>query len=38
MDLINCNGISIHYRWINSNKDKTFVLINSLGTDLPDMG
>jgi len=33
MDLINCNGISIHYRWINSNKDKTFVLINSLGTD-----
>lgn len=34
MDLINCNGISIHYHWINSNKEKTFVLINSLGTDL----
>jgi 3-oxoadipate enol-lactonase len=34
MDLINCNGITIHYHWINSNKDKTFVLINSLGTDL----
>ncbi|HMG90027.1 MAG TPA: 3-oxoadipate enol-lactonase [Chryseolinea sp.] len=33
MDLINCNGITIHYHWINSDKDKTFVLINSLGTD-----
>jgi 3-oxoadipate enol-lactonase len=34
MDLINCNGITIHYHWINSGRDKTFVLINSLGTDL----
>jgi 3-oxoadipate enol-lactonase len=33
MDLINCNGISIHYHWINSKKDRTFVFINSLGTD-----
>jgi 3-oxoadipate enol-lactonase len=33
MELINCNGISIHYQWINSNKEKTFVFINSLGTD-----
>lgn len=33
MDVINCNGISIHYHWINSNREKTFVLINSLGTD-----
>jgi len=33
MDLINCNGISIHYQWINSNKDSTFVFINSLVTD-----
>lgn len=33
MELINCNGISIHYQWMNDNKEKTFVLINSLGTD-----
>jgi 3-oxoadipate enol-lactonase len=34
MDLINCNGISIHYHWVNPGMEKTFVLINSLGTDL----
>jgi 3-oxoadipate enol-lactonase len=34
MDVINCNGIAIHYHWINFGKDKTFLLINSLGTDL----
>ena len=33
MDLINCNGISIHYHWANLGRDNTFVLINSLGTD-----
>jgi 3-oxoadipate enol-lactonase len=34
MDLINCNGISIHYHWVNPGREKTFMLINSLGTDL----
>ena len=34
MDLINCNGISIHYHWVDSGSQRTFVLINSLGTDL----
>ena len=34
MDLINCNGISIHYHWANPGREKTFMLINSLGTDL----
>jgi 3-oxoadipate enol-lactonase len=33
MELINCNGISIHCNWQNSIKPRTFVLINSLGTD-----
>jgi 3-oxoadipate enol-lactonase len=33
MDLINCSGISIHYHWENLGKEKTFVFINSLGTD-----
>ena len=32
MDFINC-GFSIHYQWINNNKEKTFLFINSLGTD-----
>src|SRR4026208_2342404 len=34
MDVINCNGISIHYHWVNSGRENTFLLINSLGTDL----
>ena len=33
MELINCNGISIHYHWANPGNENTFVLINSLGTD-----
>jgi 3-oxoadipate enol-lactonase len=33
MDFASVNGITIHYRWINKGSDKTFVFINSLGTD-----
>lgn len=33
MDFINCNGILIHYKWIDNKKEKTFLFINSLGTD-----
>jgi len=33
MDFINCNGLTIHYKWIDNKKEKTFLFINSLGTD-----
>lgn len=33
MDFINCNGLLIHYKWIDNKKEKTFLFINSLGTD-----
>jgi 3-oxoadipate enol-lactonase len=33
MDFIKINGLTTHYRYINKKKDKTFVFINSLGTD-----
>lgn len=33
MTFANINGLSIHYKFIEGNKQKTFVLINSLGTD-----
>ncbi len=33
MDFIKINGLTIHFQYINKKKDKTFVFINSLGTD-----
>ena len=33
MNFISCNGHVIHYRYINNNSDRTFLFINSLGTD-----
>ncbi|MEP7141302.1 MAG: 3-oxoadipate enol-lactonase [Ferruginibacter sp.] len=33
MTFININSVTIHYKWINNKKDKTFLFINSLGTD-----
>ncbi|MGZ8558696.1 MAG: 3-oxoadipate enol-lactonase [Chitinophagaceae bacterium] len=33
MNFINCNGLTIHYKWIGNKKEKTFLFINSLGTD-----
>ena len=33
MTFINCNGHIIHYKWMDKGRDKTFVFINSLGTD-----
>lgn len=33
MELININGHTIHYRWIDEGRKRTFVFINSLGTD-----
>ena len=33
MNFINCNGLTIHYKWIDNKKAKTFLFINSLGTD-----
>jgi 3-oxoadipate enol-lactonase len=33
MEFININGHTIHYRWISEGRKRTFVFINSLGTD-----
>jgi pimeloyl-ACP methyl ester carboxylesterase len=33
MEFVQINGISIHYKWMNNKGDKTFLFINSLGTD-----
>jgi 3-oxoadipate enol-lactonase len=33
MQFVTVNNILIHYKWIYRGKDKTFVFINSLGTD-----
>lgn len=33
MDFFDGNGLVIHYKWIDNKKEKTFLLINSLGTD-----
>ncbi len=32
-NFLNINGLNIHYKWINHQKETTFVFINSLGTD-----
>ncbi len=32
-DFIQVNGLNVHYRWVNNRKEKTFIFINSLGTD-----
>lgn len=34
MEFINRNGKTIHYEWTNNGKGRTFLFINSLGTDL----
>lgn len=33
MKFVQVNGICIHYKWIDNKKGKTFLFINSLGTD-----
>jgi len=33
MSFISCNGHVIHYSYLNNDSDKTFLFINSLGTD-----
>jgi 3-oxoadipate enol-lactonase len=33
MQFARVNNLLIHYKWINKGKDKTFVFLNSLGTD-----
>ena len=33
MQFIRLNNLLIHYKWVDRGKDKTFVFINSLGTD-----
>jgi 3-oxoadipate enol-lactonase len=33
MEFVQVNGICIHYKWIDNKKEKTFLFINSLGTD-----
>jgi 3-oxoadipate enol-lactonase len=33
MSFINCNGHIVHYSYLDSKKDQTFLFINSLGTD-----
>ena len=33
MQFIEVNNVLLHYKWINNGKEKTFVFINSLGTD-----
>lgn len=33
MAFADINGHIIHYKWINQNKEKTFMFLNSLGTD-----
>ncbi len=33
MRFANINDIILHYKWINHNNDRTFLFINSLGTD-----
>ncbi len=33
MAFVQINGHVIHYRWIDEQKDRTFVFLNSLGTD-----
>lgn len=33
MNFVNINGITLHYKWIDKGSNKTFVFINSLGTD-----
>src|SRR5690349_8853808 len=33
MSFVNCNGHIIHYSFLDNRKDRTFLFINSLGTD-----
>ena len=33
MNFSRCNGITIHYKWIDGKRERTFIFINSLGTD-----
>ena len=33
MNFTNCNGLTIHYKWIDNKKGKNFLFINPLGTD-----
>ena len=33
MEFVQINKICIHYKWIDNKKEKTFLFINSLGTD-----
>src|SRR5436190_12964468 len=30
---MNCNSLTIHYKWIDNKKERTFLFIKSLGTD-----
>jgi 3-oxoadipate enol-lactonase len=34
MQFVQINNICLHYKWIDNKKEKTFLFINSLGTDL----
>jgi 3-oxoadipate enol-lactonase/4-carboxymuconolactone decarboxylase len=34
MQFININGHSIHYKYLKGNRERTFLFVNSLGTDL----
>lgn len=33
MQFVKVNNVLLHYKWMHNGKDKTFVFINSLGTD-----